>query len=313
MSDLKSALSSFGMGQYHDELVAAGFDSWKTILDITEDDLESLNVLRGHRRRLQQEIARTLKLADNLDDQRLKALSRPLAANESLQGTQTSPKRQYHRKAQPDPHAPQRPLSAYVLFSNAVRDELKDQNLSFAETSKTAGDRWRNMSTESKQTWKQQASGPWDKYNADMKHYKDTDTYQAHQTYLENFNSSEPSIKRKFMSDDSPGDLNDSEAESGPHQEFLSSSSHPSVLKRLATGLDGFHQSTAAVSLPTPPLDQRKEPRSISHRNRSSGSQRFSHACDLCKKKKLKCNGKQLTELSYPTLPGLGMCFRPWL
>ncbi|KAL8806378.1 MAG: hypothetical protein Q9182_001408 [Xanthomendoza sp. 2 TL-2023] len=291
MSDLEFALSAFGMGQYHDELVAAGFDSWETILDITEEDLESLNVQRGHRRRLQQEIARALNLANNLDDQQLKALSRPLAANKSLQSTQTSPKRRYIRKAQPDPHAPQRPLSAYVLFSNAVRDELKNQNLSFAETSKLTGDRWRNLSTEFKQTWKQQASGYWDKYNADMKQYKDTDTYRAHQTYLEHFNSSEPPNKRRFMSNDSPGNLNDSEPKSVPHQAPLSSASHPSVPKRLETVPDRSHQSIAAVSSPTSPLDQRKEPGSIPHTSRSLGSQRFSHACDLCKKKKLKCNG----------------------
>ncbi|KAL8690745.1 MAG: hypothetical protein Q9218_003887, partial [Villophora microphyllina] len=173
MADLKAFLAPMGLGQYYERLVEAGFDKWETILDITEDDLENLDVQRGHRRRLQQEIAYTLRLGSDPADQRSKALSRSLAANQSNQ----TPKRQYNRHPRPDPDAPQRPLSAYVLFSNAVRDQMKDQALSFADKAKVVGDRWRDLSDESRDYWKRVASGPWEKYKADRDQYLTTESH----------------------------------------------------------------------------------------------------------------------------------------
>lgn len=292
MADLKSILSSFGMGQYHDVLVEAGFDSWETIVDITEDDLESLKVQRGHRRRLQQEIARTLKLADNLDDQRHKALGQSSARNESINGSQTNTKRHYDRKPVKDHNAPQRPLSAYVLFSNAVREELTDQNLSFVETSKIVGDRWHGLPDESKESWKQRASGPWDIYNAEMKQYQDTETYSKHQTYLQDFNASQLSRKRMTMTNELPGGINVSEPNAKANQTSSVASHRPAILKRLAPDLERSHQAVANVSPPTPVSNRGH--RSIAKLRESSSAAHsggFSHACELCKKKKLKCNG----------------------
>ncbi|KAL8998725.1 MAG: hypothetical protein Q9169_002280 [Polycauliona sp. 2 TL-2023] len=77
MADLRSLLSSFGLLQYHYRLVEAGFDTWETILDITESDLESLSVQLGHRRRLQQEIAHTLRSRQDARRQQSQALPRP--------------------------------------------------------------------------------------------------------------------------------------------------------------------------------------------------------------------------------------------
>jgi hypothetical protein len=39
MSDLKQRLARLGLSQYVDVLTAEGFDTWETILDITESDL----------------------------------------------------------------------------------------------------------------------------------------------------------------------------------------------------------------------------------------------------------------------------------
>jgi hypothetical protein len=39
MSDLKKRLENLGLSQYFDIFVAEGFDTWETILDITESDL----------------------------------------------------------------------------------------------------------------------------------------------------------------------------------------------------------------------------------------------------------------------------------
>lgn len=40
MADLELTLSWLGMTKYLDRFVEAGFDSWATVLEITEDDLE---------------------------------------------------------------------------------------------------------------------------------------------------------------------------------------------------------------------------------------------------------------------------------
>lgn len=66
MGDLGDRLERIGLSQYLDVLVAEGFDTWETVLDITEPDLyvnimlslvtlahnlrNSLNVKLGHRR-----------------------------------------------------------------------------------------------------------------------------------------------------------------------------------------------------------------------------------------------------------------------
>ena len=39
MSELKDRLARLGLSQYHEVLAAEGFDTWETVLDITESDL----------------------------------------------------------------------------------------------------------------------------------------------------------------------------------------------------------------------------------------------------------------------------------
>jgi len=49
-SELKERLARLGLAQYSEVFVTEGFDSWETVLDITESDLSHLNVKLGHRR-----------------------------------------------------------------------------------------------------------------------------------------------------------------------------------------------------------------------------------------------------------------------
>lgn len=46
MGNFGQKLEDLGLSQYYDKLVAEGFDSWETVLDITESDLYVLN--RSH-------------------------------------------------------------------------------------------------------------------------------------------------------------------------------------------------------------------------------------------------------------------------
>lgn len=39
MTDFKAALDQLNLSQYHDGFVNEGFDSWETLMDITESDL----------------------------------------------------------------------------------------------------------------------------------------------------------------------------------------------------------------------------------------------------------------------------------
>jgi hypothetical protein len=39
MSNLRDRLVQLGLSQYHEILAAEGFDTWETVVDITESDL----------------------------------------------------------------------------------------------------------------------------------------------------------------------------------------------------------------------------------------------------------------------------------
>lgn len=284
------------MGQYYQGFVNAGFDTWKTLLDITEDDLDSLAVQRGHRRRLQQEIARFSNSTASHDDQQ---------ANPSRVGgsssARPSQKRQYTRHPKADPNAPQRPLSAYVLFSNALRDELKDSTLSFADKSKIVGDRWQNMPEQAKQRWRQQASGPWERYKSEQTRYQTTDSHRGYQAYLADFNASKPSKKRKGPVDD----LSQLGKVDGVKPDVVlkcssSPDGRPSSTMKLLAPAPSHKLSKAGgpSSPPSPKYARRRGSLSEPHGSASTTpsaqgktAQWYSHACESCKRKKVKCDG----------------------
>jgi len=56
--ELENILTEIGLDQYLEPFKSAGFYDWQALCTITESELAALNVLRGHRRRLQREIAR---------------------------------------------------------------------------------------------------------------------------------------------------------------------------------------------------------------------------------------------------------------
>jgi len=45
MSDLGQRLERFGLFQYFEVLVSEGFDTWETVLDITDSDLSEIQPL----------------------------------------------------------------------------------------------------------------------------------------------------------------------------------------------------------------------------------------------------------------------------
>lgn len=204
MSDLKDRLARLGLSQYHQVFAAEGFDTWETVVDITESDLSHLSVKLGHRRKLQRAIAESRGQSSDRplptsigrapspdrsyrsDDSGPESKSRQGEASvASTSGTST--KRKYRRHPKPDEHAPERPPSAYVIFSNQVRESLKGQDLSFTEIAKVVGERWQVLPTEEREGCERQANGAKEKYYAELAEYKKTPQYEAYQKYLEDF------------------------------------------------------------------------------------------------------------------------------
>lgn len=88
-------------------------------------------------------------------------------------------KRKYHRHAKPDNNAPLKPPSAYVMFSNDVRLELKQQNKSFTDLAKIIGDRWKNISPKEKELYESNALKSREDYFKKLEEYHKTEQYRV--------------------------------------------------------------------------------------------------------------------------------------
>ncbi|KAK6193159.1 hypothetical protein LQW54_012742 [Pestalotiopsis sp. IQ-011] len=194
MNRLDQIFEELGISQYLGAFVDNGFDSWETILDITESDLDALGVKLGHRRKLQRRIANHRGLAPAAS---LASPTRPSIEESSAQPPKTvthevkdgsaATKRKYRRHPKPDENAPERPPSAYVLFSNKMREDLKGQNLSFTEIAKLVGENWQSLDRAEKEPYETYAQELKDRYNRDMSEYKKTTDYKRYADYLHDF------------------------------------------------------------------------------------------------------------------------------
>ncbi len=308
MADLDLTLSWLDMSQYFERFVRAGFDSWVTIMDITEQDLESLNVELGHRRKLQREIANSRRLSRDpafvtplydvpSDQKKSESLSGSVSIDDDTPGA-VSTKRRYRHHPKSDKNVPERPYSAYVLFSNKMREELKDQLLSFTEISRRVGERWQLMPPEEKELWKQRAAVPWEKYKSDLAEYQRTDSYKEYNEYLTEFKASQTPKKKT----DAQRQLSSSQP-SGVFQGFShkksGSSSRQSSIHKPMQALS----TVSSMAPPSSPLKDRKREESTLQIDRvrkeidpnSSGPDhlRVAQACEPCRQRKTKCYGEK--------------------
>jgi hypothetical protein len=198
MTELGDIFAELGISHYLHDFIEQGFDTWDTILDITESDFDALGVKLGHRRKLQRKIANSRGVSSDralasprntpsddrhLEDQKPGATK---ADNKDGGGTQGA-KRKYRRHPKPDENAPERPPSAYVIFSNKMREELKGRNLSFTEIAKLVGENWQNLSPAEKEPYEQQAFSAKERYNNELAEYKKTENYREYAQYLAEF------------------------------------------------------------------------------------------------------------------------------
>lgn len=296
------------MSQYLERFLQAGFDSWETVLEITEGDLDVLDVELGHRRKLQREIANTRKLAR--DPAYVARLYPSLYGPESPQldsGHRSSGydtlaagqgKRSYRHHPKPDPNAPKRPYSAYVEFSNSMREDLEKQSLSFAEISKRVGDSWQALAPEEKERWKQRAAEPWEIYKAELTAYQQSDGHRQYLQYLEQFKR-EQAVKKGEMSQQ----RNECQFISTRRKPYLtvykpavSQSNSPTTSNQAKMRRFGTPLSPRSEIKTESPKIAIGRVRKNSNRTASLGGshgQRISHACESCRQKKTKCPGER--------------------
>jgi len=94
-------------------------------------------------------------------------------------------KRKYVKKPKKDPSAPEKPKSAYIQFSSAIRKQL-DQTLTFSEASKIVGAKWSSLGSK-KLELEESAAKDMRSYKSQLRKYKETREYRDHQKYVTEF------------------------------------------------------------------------------------------------------------------------------
>nr|XP_036580622.1 HMG box protein [Colletotrichum truncatum]KAF6788617.1 HMG box protein [Colletotrichum truncatum] len=272
--ELESIFSELGISQYLDTFLEQGFDTWETILDITESDLDALGVKLGHRRKLQRRIANSRGHAPDaslvsptrtsVEEHKPETQRLDQPRPETKDGPVVT-KRKYRRHPKPDENAPERPPSAYVLFSNKMRDELKGRNLTFTEIAKLVGEHWQNLSPAEKEPYETSALKAKEKYNHDLAEYKKTPEFRKYTQYLQDFkqrqasaNQAKESSKRQKLESGArltngsasvtPGSL----SSTGSGSESQPGSEPPPNRKQRVGSVVSLSESQYSTAVPTP-------------------------------------------------------------
>ena len=266
-----------------------------TTARILADHIKTLNVDLGHRRKLQREIAKSKQQA------RHPPFNNPqygtnLPQSNTLRGVPSSStdvqqggppmKRGYRHHPKSDSNAPERPYSAYVLFSNHIREQLKDQNLSFIKLSKVVGENWQQLSRDEKEEWKKKGAIPWERYKAELAEYQKTDAFRDYQRYLANFKAAQD-VKnpqgRLSTTMQSPV--------SSTHRPHKFSSMNPQMAVS-PTSQPENERKHSKVAIKRLKRDEETWDQGPGSRVRST---RVRQACESCRNRKIKCHGEQPT------------------
>jgi hypothetical protein len=195
--DLGAELSRCELGQYLEVLVQNGFDTWFTVLEIQEEDLEAMEFKLGHRRKLQRHIFNHLSHTTSLPNSKL-----PLHIGHAIVSlteglTRKSPdtagkstkllKRLYKRHPKLDANAPEKPKTGYVLFSNCLRADPVVAILPFDTITMHVSYKWQLLSPTERKTWEDLFTIAMVSYNESLDIYKRSNNYRKHQVYLANF------------------------------------------------------------------------------------------------------------------------------
>ncbi|KAL1581973.1 hypothetical protein WHR41_09332 [Cladosporium halotolerans] len=208
---LSANLDHLGLSQYLRILVEEAFSSWEALTCITEHDLNALGVKLGHRRILQSAVARHghgesvtgVQYRGNITDSASKESygrtdaphPTPEHGNASLKACAPQ-KRKYIRHAAPDKNVPEKPPSAYGLFSQELRKDLKIQGLGSNQTSNITGKRWRLLSSEVRAAFLSRSRLMKSTYHIRLTEYQQTKECADYQDYLADFHKPPDDTKR---------------------------------------------------------------------------------------------------------------------
>lgn len=255
--------------------------------------MKILNVDLGHRRKLQREIANTKRLARDpafvtplygIDPPRRNARSGVSSSGTDVKQDAPPTKRGYRHHPKPDSNAPERPYSAYVLFSNHTREQLKEQNLSFVDLSKIVGEKWQKLSRDEKEEWNRRGVVPWERYKAKLGEYQKTDEFRDYQRYLAEFKAAQiaknPQGKLDTMMQSPVSSTQRSAKSSSKHlQMAVSPTQQPES--------EGDHSKVAIKRL------KREEESWNQGLGLGTQSPRVRQACESCRNRNIKCYGEQ--------------------
>ena len=115
--------------------------------------------------------------SDDSDDEEAKPLAKKpkVAAGKAPAKPKPPPKEPKGKKGKKkDPNAPKRGLSAFMFFSNAMRETIKAENpeASFGELGKIAGQKWKEMDDASKEPYLTKASEDKARYEREKAEHK---------------------------------------------------------------------------------------------------------------------------------------------
>ena len=210
--ELRTALARLGLSEYEGRLQENGFEDWENVTNITETDMAELGFKLGDRRKLQRAIREYGSSSAShgeyrtgnfpLSSEGLPAIGEhsKVSPGSSQQAARTT--RPYRRHPRPDPNAPHKPKTAYVLFGEHVRQDPALSQSSFAELAKETGKRWRELSDEERVAiWDTPTADRLQAYREELEHYKRTENYQNYQTYLKNFKQQQHNPERAILTD----------------------------------------------------------------------------------------------------------------
>lgn len=247
----------------------------------------------GHRRKLQREIANTKRLARDPAfvtplyrvDPSPSNIPRDISSEPWQGGAPT--KRGYRHHPKPDPNAPERPYSAYVLFTNHTREQLKEQNLSFTDLSKTMGEKWQRLPRDQKEVWKTKSAVPWERYKARLAEYQRTDAFREYQRYLTEFEEATQVGKNPRRKSST---IMQKPVLSTHHATSLSSKPRQTAVS--PTGQSGSERKHSKVAIKRLKRDEATWNKGTSSGTRST---RVRQVCESCRDRKINCYGEQPT------------------
>jgi hypothetical protein len=194
--ELSKTLARLGLGQYEDRLRENGFTSWENMISITETDMAKLNIKLGHRRQLQGAISEYSSPSTyhveyeptslTVPSEKIPAIGEHSDAMQRSSQQMAFTTKPYRQHQQPDLSTLHKPKTAYVLFSEHVRQDPALSGLTFIEIAKEVERRWKELSGEKRlKDWETPAADRLKEYKEELKCYEQTTSYQSYRTYLE--------------------------------------------------------------------------------------------------------------------------------